>query len=113
MTTKINEINSINQKISEIHYKIIKKLGEGIFSTVKLAIHSLTGENVAIKILEKTRISKKEDKERINREISIMKKLKHFNIAKLYQVVENKLTIYLIQEHIQGKEFMDYLTKGK
>ena len=111
MTTKTNEINSINQKISEIHYKIIKKLGEGMFSTVKLAIHSLTGENVAIKILEKTRISKKEDKERINREISIMKKLKHFNIAKLYQVVENKLTIYLIQEHIQGKEFMDYLTK--
>ena len=111
MTTKTNEINSINQKISEIHFKIIKKLGEGMFSTVKLATHSLTGENVAIKILEKTRITKKEDKERINREISIMKRLKHFNIAKLYQVVENKLTIYLIQEHIQGKEFMDYLTK--
>ena len=111
MAIKPNEINSINQKISEIHFKIIKKLGEGMFSTVKLATHSLTGENVAIKILEKTRISKKEDKERINREISIMKKLKHFNIAKLYQVVENKLTIYLIQEHIQGKEFMDYLTK--
>ena len=111
MTTKTNEINSINQKITEIHFKIIKKLGEGMFSTVKLATHSLTGENVAIKILEKTRITKKEDKERINREISIMKRLKHFNIAKLYQVVENKLTIYLIQEHIQGKEFMDYLTK--
>ena len=104
-------INSINQKIAEIHFKIDRKLGEGMFSTVKLATHSLTGEKVAIKILEKTRIAKIEDKERINREIAIMKRLYHYNIIKLYQVVENKLTIYLIQEHIQGKEFMEYLTK--
>ena len=107
----INLINSINTRISEIHFKVTRKLGEGMFSTVKLATHSLTEEQVAIKILEKTRITKLEDKERIYREISIMKKLHHFNIAKLYQVVENKLDIYLIQEHIPGKEFMEYLTK--
>ena len=111
MTSNHNEINSINQKISEIHYKITKKLGEGMFSTVKLATHSLTGEKVAIKILEKTRISKVEDKERINREIAIMKKLYHYNVAKLYQIVETKLTIYLIQEYVEGKELMDYLNK--
>ena len=111
MTTNGTILNSINKIISEIHYKINRKLGEGMFSTVKLATHSLTGEQVAIKILEKTRITKIEDKKRINREIAILKKLNHFNIAKLYQVVENKLTIYLIQEHIKGKEFMDYLSK--
>ena len=111
MTTKDNTLNSINQKISEIHYKVGRKLGEGMFSTVKLATHSLTGEKVAIKILEKTRISKAEDKERINREISILKKLSHFNISKLYQVVETKLNIYLIQEYIEGKDFMEYLKK--
>ena len=103
--------NSINKTIADIKYKVTRKLGEGMFSTVKLATHSLTGEKVAIKILEKTRISKVEDKERINREMAIMKKLNHFNIAKLYQIVENKLTIYLIHEHVEGKEFMEYLTK--
>ena len=82
-----------------------------MFSTVKLGTHSLTNEQVAIKILEKTKISKIEDKERINREIAIMKRVNHFNIAKLYAVVENKLTIYLIQEYVQGKEFMEYLNK--
>ena len=40
-----------------------------------------------------------------------MKKLNHFNITKLYQVFKNKLTIYLIQEHMKGKEFIDYLKK--
>ena len=111
MTANDSMVNSMNKKIAEIHYKITRKLGEGMFSTVKLATHSLTGEQVAIKILEKTRIAKIEDKERINREIAILKKLSHFNISKLYQVVENKLTIYLVQEYIQGKEFLEYLTK--
>jgi 5'-AMP-activated protein kinase catalytic alpha subunit len=111
MTANDSMVNSMNKKIAEIHYKITRKLGEGMFSTVKLATHSLTGEQVAIKILEKTRIAKIEDKERINREIAILKKLSHFNISKLYQVVENKLTIYLVQEYIPGKEFLEYLTK--
>ena len=103
--------DSTKKILSEISYKMGKKLGEGMFSAVKLANHSLTNEQVAIKILEKTKITKIEDKERINREISIMKKVNHFNIAKLYAVVETKLNIYLIQEHIQGKEFLEYLNK--
>ena len=106
-----NDDNSITKKLSEINFKMGKKLGEGMFSTVKLATHSLTNEQVAIKIIEKTKISKIEDKERINKEISIIKNVRHYNIGKLYAVVETKLNIYLIQEFIQGKEFMEYLTK--
>ena len=103
--------NSMTKILSEINFKIEKKLGEGMFSTVKLGLHSLINEQVAIKILKKTKISKIEDKERINREIEVMKRVNHFNIAKLYSVVETKLTIYLIQEYVQGKEFLEYLNK--
>jgi len=111
MSRRSSFLKSINMTISDIHYKIQRKLGEGNFSTVKLASHSLTGEKVAIKILEKTKVTKLEEKERINRELAIMKKLNHYNIVKLYQIVETKLTIYLIQENVPGKEFMEYLTK--
>ena len=111
MSRRGSLLRSINVTISDIHYKILKKLGEGNFSTVKLASHSLTGEKVAIKILEKTKVTKLEEKERINRELAIMRKLNHYNIGKLYQIVETKLTIYLIQENVPGKEFMEYLTK--
>ena len=103
--------SSMEKILSEINFKMGKKLGEGMFSTVKLATHSLTNEQVAIKILEKTKITKIEDKERIKREIEIMKKVKHFNIAKLYAVIDTKLTIYLIQEYVQGKELLDYINK--
>ena len=111
MSRRGSFLKSINVIISDIHYKIISKLGEGNFSTVKLATHSLTGEKVAIKILEKTKVTKLEEKERINRELAIMRKLNHYNIVKLYQIVETKLTIYLIQENVPGKDFMEYLTK--
>ena len=100
--------------LSKINFKLDKKIGEGRFSIVKLGIHSLTKEPVAIKILDKTKIATLEDKERINREIKIMKKINHFNITKLYSVIETKYIIYLVQEYVQGKELNDYLyTKGK
>ena len=103
--------SSIEKILSKFNYKLGKKIGEGMFSTVKLGIHSLTNEKVAVKILEKTKITKIEDKERINREIAVMKKINHYNIAKLYQVVETKYIIYLIHEYIEGKELLEYLNK--
>ena len=106
--------NSLQKLLSQINFKMGKKLGEGRFSIVKLATHSLTNQPVAIKILDKTKISNLQDKERINREIKIMKKINHFNITKLYTIIETKYIIYLIQEYVQGKELNDYLyTKGK
>ncbi len=106
--------NLLMELLSKINFKLDKKIGEGRFSIVKLGIHSLTKEPVAIKILDKTKIASLEDKERINREIKIMKKINHFNITKLYSVIETKYIIYLVQEYVQGKELNDYLyPKGK
>ena len=106
--------NSVIKLLSQINFKMGKKLGEGRFSIVKLGTHSLTNQPVAIKILDKTKITSIEDKERISREIKIMKKINHFNITKLYTIIETKYIIYLIQEYVQGKELNDYLyTKGK
>lgn len=51
------------------NYVIDKQLGKGTFGDVKLATHGLTGEKVAIKILEKAKISKEEDFNRVVREI--------------------------------------------
>lgn len=49
------------------YYLLGKTLGEGTFGKVKLATHTLTGEKVAIKILEKEKILDLSDVERVNR----------------------------------------------
>ena len=46
----------------------------------------MTGEKVAIKILEKERIVDVSDVERVAREIHILKLIRHPNIIQLYEV---------------------------
>jgi 5'-AMP-activated protein kinase catalytic alpha subunit len=62
------------------HYSIEKSIGEGTFGKVKLGSHHITGEKVAIKILEKDRITDVSDVERVAREIHILKLIRHPNI---------------------------------
>jgi serine/threonine protein kinase len=44
------------------NYVLSRTLGEGTFGKVKLGVHSLTGEKVAVKVLEKDRIKDKGEK---------------------------------------------------
>ena len=62
-----NESSIESFKEEEILSKYITKnaIGKGTFSTVKLGINKKTGEKVAIKILEKSKIQIKDDLERI------------------------------------------------
>ena len=100
-------------KIKNITFKIKRKLGEGNFSTVKLATHSLTDENVAIKIIDKTRMTTAQDKERLHRELSILKIMHHNNIVQLYSIIESQCSVYIIQEFLEGKELLEYINSKK
>ena len=64
-----------------------KTIGEGTFGKVKKATHILTGESVAIKILEKDRIIDVADVERVSREIHILKLIRHPHVIQLYEVI--------------------------
>jgi len=89
-------------------YIIEGKLGEGMFGMVKLGTHKITKEKVAIKILNKSKISKSQQI-LLNRELSILKKMNHYNIIRLYSIIETEKVIYLIQEYCPGKELSNYI----
>ena len=72
-------------------YDLGKTIGEGTFGKVKVANHILTGEKVAIKILEKSKIADVSDVERVAREIHILKLIRHPNIIQLYEVERHYL----------------------
>ena len=65
-------------------YELHETVGTGGFAKVKLATHAITGEKVAIKIMDKKQLG--EDLPRIRLEISAMQVLMHQNICKLLQV---------------------------
>ena len=78
------------------NYILIKEIGSGGFAKVYLSLHIPTGEKVAIKVLNKLLFQEGSlNAKRLQREISILKIVKHKNIIKLYEVMETPQKIYL------------------
>lgn len=63
---------------------------------MKLGIHVLTGDEVAIKVMDKNFLA--DDIPRVRMEIDAMKELVHPNICRLYQVIETSDRFFLILE---------------
>ena len=109
---KEKEFSSKKNKNPKLkNYKILKTIGEGTFSKVKEAIHIPSGEKVAIKILEKSKIEDEEDLICINREINYLKNLSHPNIISLYETIETKDCFYIIMEYAENDLF-SYIVKN-
>lgn len=65
-------------------YNIIKTLGEGSFGKVKLAVHQITHQQVALKIISRRKLQARDMVGRIEREIQFLQLLRHPHIIKLY-----------------------------
>ncbi|CAF2592840.1 unnamed protein product [Rotaria sp. Silwood2] len=91
-------------------YLLQKTLGKGQTGLVKLGVHYLTGEKVAIKIVNREALSESVLM-KVEREIAIMKLIEHPHVLRLYDVYESRKYLYLILEHVAGGELFDYLVK--
>lgn len=80
---------------------------------MKLGIHSHTQEKVAIKILEKSKITDVADVERVTREINILKQVRHPNIIQLYEIIETPKQLFLVMEYVSEGELFEYIVKKK
>ncbi|XP_053157027.1 maternal embryonic leucine zipper kinase [Hemicordylus capensis] len=89
------------------YYEIHETVGTGGFAKVKLARHILTGEQVAIKIMDKLALG--DDLPRVKTEIEAMKSLSHQHICRLYHVIETPKKIFMVLEYCPGGELFDYI----
>jgi len=100
------------QKQSSIgQYVLGKTIGEGTFGKVRLGTHILTGETVAVKILERERVKEIADVERVAREIHILKRVHHPHIIQLHEIIETPTQLFLIMEYCSGGELFDYIVE--
>jgi 5'-AMP-activated protein kinase catalytic alpha subunit len=95
------------------NYTLGRDLGKGTFGEVMVGTHQLTGEKVAIKVLEKDKIVDVHDVERVTREIHILKMVRHPTIVQLYEIIETDRELYLIMEYARGGELFEYIVNRK
>ena len=95
-TTKINE-----------EYLLGETLGQGAFGTVRKAVHKVTNQERAIKILKK----RQQDERKLFLEVNILSKLTHPNIMEIYEFYEDKANFYIVSELCKGGELFDKITE--
>jgi len=88
-------------------YDLKEEIGKGSFSVVRKGIHKKTGKEYAIKCIQKRFIKL----DLLEREILIMKKLKHPHIIPLIEVFEDKEQIFLVLEMVKGGELFDKIVE--
>ncbi|KAM0021092.1 putative protein kinase CAMK-CAMKL-CHK1 family [Helianthus debilis subsp. tardiflorus] len=94
-------------------YELGRQLGHGTFAKVYHARNLKTGKSVAMKMVGKEKVIKVGMTDQIQREIAVMKMVKHPNIVELHEVMASKSNIYFAMELVRGGELFSKIAKGR
>lgn len=94
------------------NFRVDKVLGKGSYGVVKMGTSTLTGEKVAIKTMNPSRLVSDNDRKSLQNEIEIMKKLNHENIVRVFEVIEQNNQVSLIMEYSENGELFDHIIKN-
>ena len=83
-------------------------IGEGNFGKVKSCVYKPTGEEYAIKILNKEAIKNKM-KNTFFKENEIATKFNHINVIYVFEIFEDNENCYLVMEYCKKGELFDYI----
>ncbi|KAF0312937.1 SNF-related serine/threonine-protein kinase [Amphibalanus amphitrite] len=91
-------------------YDLEHTIGKGHYAVVRLARHVFTGERVAVKVIDKTKLDPV-SREHLFQEVRCMKLVQHPHIVRLYEVIDTQTKLYLILELADGGDMYDYIMK--
>lgn len=102
-------LNKVSSKPSsyrkKANYEFGDALGAGAFGVVRRAKNVKTNEEVAIKVVLRSRVKGKEDE--IMRELQLLKQLHHPHIVELKDYFESRDKIYIVTQLCTGGELFD------
>ncbi|XP_035251678.1 SNF related kinase b [Anguilla anguilla] len=91
-------------------YDLDRTLGKGHFAVVKLARHVFTGQLVAVKVIDKTKLDAVATGHLLQ-EVRCMKLVQHPNVVRLYEVIDTQTRLYLILELADGGDLYDLILR--
>lgn len=115
------------QQVHFGNYLLLQTLGEGEFGKVKLGVHKEWGEEVAVKLIKRDKVAtdaaplnlddtRNKDPakmSKVEREVQVLKDVRHPNIVRLYEVIESDRYIGIVLEYASGGELFDHILAHK
>ncbi|KAJ5076368.1 serine/threonine-protein kinase fhke-related [Anaeramoeba ignava] len=97
-------------------YEIKKQLGSGQFAVVKLIIDKITGEEFALKIIDRKKYinpqkTVKSGRNKLMDEVNILRRLHHPNIVNISDIYLTERYLYLVLEYCAGGELFDRIVE--
>ncbi|KAM6544120.1 hypothetical protein CsatB_008567 [Cannabis sativa] len=94
-------------------YEMGRLLGKGTFAKVYYGKEMASGESVAIKVIKKEQVKREGMMDQIQREISVMRMVRHPNVVQLREVMATKTKIFFVMEYVRGGELFAKVARGK
>ncbi|KAM4701673.1 serine/threonine-protein kinase Nek5 isoform 2-T3 [Discoglossus pictus] len=91
-------------------YDILQKIGEGAFGKALLAKGKVDNSYCVIKEINLAKMPRKE-KEASQKEVTLLAKMKHPNIVKLFTSIEESNKLYIVMEYCDGGDLMKRINK--
>lgn len=91
-------------------YQFEEELGSGSFAIVKRAINKETGQEVAVKIIDRKSMDD-DDELALQTEVEILSQCDHPNVVRLFEIFDEKDYMYLVMELMTGGELFDRIVE--
>ncbi|KAM6959817.1 serine/threonine-protein kinase DCLK2-like [Tautogolabrus adspersus] len=107
---EVNGNRSVSSSIINEKYQVGKVIGDGNFAVVKDCVERSTGQEYALKIIDKARCCGKEHL--IENEVAVLRRVRHPSIIELIEVDETPSQLFLVMELVKGGDLFDAITSS-
>ena len=106
------EFQTVKNFLDKKGYDLIQSIGSGSYAEVYKAFHRNNKKTVAVKVID---LRKTEEHYRCNflpNEVAVMKTCKHFNIIKIYQLIQTQNRVIMVMEFAPRGTMADWLKES-
>jgi serine/threonine protein kinase len=94
-------------------YTFGKTIGVGSFGKVRLALHNLTGQKVAVKTYEKSKTKDSSQWKRVQQEVRLMERLNCQHCIRMFEVMETPKRVHIVMDVAEGGSLCSYIKQRK